>query len=126
MVLTEKEREIAWRRTGKGRGNRWLMLRDIMAFLSLQWMNLTILQDTMMRHKGLSRSKVIEMLEQLTRAGDVIPVSGQLDGMVVSGFAASDKGVKYWIGKRTAIPVGLAEEASRNRPVIKYAGSKNE
>jgi hypothetical protein len=119
MTISDREREIAWKKTGKGRGNRWLMLRDIVAFLSCQWMNLTILQDVLMRHKGLSRSKVIEMLDQLQRSGDVTPVTGDLEGITVMGYAASDQGVTFWLGSRKNIPASIVREAGRSRPVLK-------
>ena len=75
-----------------------------------------------MRFKGLTRGKVIEMLEQLQRSGDVKTVTGELQGITVMGFAASDPGVTYWLGSRKNIPASIVQEASRSRPVLKLGG----
>jgi len=108
MILTDQEREIAWNRSAKGRGNRWRMLRDIMGLLCLQVMNLTEIQDAMMSLKGLSRQKVHTMLDELARAGYIKPTSWSIDGAVYQGWVAGKVGVFYWIGDPDTIPVSLA------------------
>ena len=111
-----QDREIKWDKSAKGKGNRWRMLRDIVALLSLTWMNLTMIQDTMLRHRGLSRSKVVEMLDQLERSGDIKPVSGKIGENVIMGWSTTDQGVSFWIGgTRRNIPVSVA----RVVPIIK-------
>jgi len=99
---------IAWEKSAKGRGNRWRMMRDVVASLALRPLNLTMLQDAMMRLRGITRRKTHQMLEELERAGDVKPTSGTIGGEVVAGYSATEKGVHFWLGgTRKGIPAGI-------------------
>ena len=108
---------IAWRKTGKGRGNRWQMLRDLVALLALKAMSMMMIQDSMLKLRGLTRGKVRELMEDLERAGAIKQTSGTIQGMTLHAFTATENGVKYWIGTRQAIPVHIATVAA----TIKYA-----
>lgn len=99
---------ISWDKSAKGRGNRWRMMRDVVAILSIRPLNLTQLQDALMRLRGITRQKTIQMLEELERAGDVKPVSGLVGGEVIAGYSSTDRGVHFWLeGTRKGIPVGV-------------------
>lgn len=129
-MQTEREREtgtlpiyeqlIAWGRAAKGRGNRWRMLRDIVALTAVKPMNIMMLQDCMLKMKGLTRNKVRELVEDLERAQAVKQTSGDISGVgLVHGWVATDSGVAYWLKTRKAIPAGIVEVASRMRYAVR-------
>lgn len=126
-IVRAQDVVIAWDKSAKGRGNRWRMMRDVVAMLAMRPLNLTQLQDGLMRLRGITRRKTHEMLEELHRAGDVKPVSGRVGGEVIAGYAASDKGVHYWLGgTRKGIPAGVVLVLPTMTPVPKSEVSKNE
>ena len=105
---TEQDKAIRWDKSAKGRGNRWRMIRDVVAALALRPMNLTQTQDAMMRLRGITRRKTHQMMEELERAGDIKPTSGTISGNVIMGYSATDRGVHFWLeGSRRSIPAGL-------------------
>lgn len=104
----ERDVSIAWDKSASGRGNRWRMMRDLVAALAMSPLNLTQLQDAMMRLRGITRAKTHQMLGELERAGDVKPTSGLISGEIIMGYTATAKGVHFWIPKgRKTIPVGI-------------------
>lgn len=117
--MSEQDREIAWKKASKGRGNRWQILRDVVALLSVKSMNMMMIQDCMLKLRGTTRGKVREFLEDLERARAIHQVTGNLRGVTVHGWAATESGVKYWVGARGDIPVRVAQVAS----TIAYAVS---
>lgn len=107
-VVRAQDVAVAWDKSAKGRGNRWRMMRDVVACLAMSPLNLTQLQDAMMRLRGITRRKTHQMLEELERAGDVKPTSGTISGEVIMGYAATVKGVHFWLGgTRKGIPAGI-------------------
>ena len=115
---TEQDKAIRWDKSAKGRGNRWRMMRDVVAALALRPMNLTQTQDAMMRLRGITRRKTHQMMEELERAGDIKPTSGTISGNVIMGYSATDRGVHFWLaGGRRSIPAGLV----RVLPTMVYA-----
>lgn len=110
--MSDQEKEIAWEKSGKGRGNRWQMLRDIVALLSLRSMSVMQLQDCLLNLRGLTRNKVRELMEDLERAKAIKQVTGQVQGIVQHGWAATDFGVAYWVKSRQGIPVRIAQVAA--------------
>lgn len=119
-VVDQRDVAIAWDKSAKGRGNRWRMMRDVVAMLSLRPLNLTQLQDALMRMRGITRRKTHEMLEELERAGDVKPVSGLVGGEVIAGYSATDRGVHFWLeGTRKGIPAGVVRVLPTMTPVPK-------
>jgi len=114
------EQLIEWGRAAKGRGNRWRMLRDIVALTAVKPMNVMMLQDCMLKMKGLTRNKVRELLEDLERAQAVKQTSGDISGIgIVHGWVATDQGVSYWLKNRKAIPAGIVEVASRMQYAVR-------
>lgn len=105
---TEREIEIKWERSAKGRGNRWRMLRDIVALVTIAPMTLMEVQDAMLSLKGLSRSKVSDMLDELSRPVYIKVTSWTLDDHTQMGYVASKKGIHFWIKKAEAIPASIA------------------
>lgn len=110
--MTEQEREMAWKKSAAGRGNRWQILRDVVALLSVKSMNMMMIQDCMLKLRGTTRGKVREFLEDLERAKAIHQVTGQLKGRTVHGWAATETGVRYWLKSRSDIPVRVAQVAS--------------
>lgn len=112
MNSEERDIEISWERSAKGRGNRWRMLRDIVALVATTPMILSEVQDAMLAVKGLSRTKVMDMLEELSRPGFIKVTSWTLDDIVQQGWIASEKGVAFWIKDPELIPASIALVAS--------------
>lgn len=111
---------INWDRAAKGRGNRWRMLRDIVALTSVKPMNIMMIQDCMLKMKGLTRNKVRELTEDLERAAAIKQTSGNISGVgLVHGWVATDPGVSYWLKNRKAIPAGIVEVASRMQYAVR-------
>lgn len=110
--MSNQDREIAWKKSAQGRGNRWQILRDVVALLSLKSMNMMMIQDCCLKLRGLTRHKVRELMEDLERAGALKQVTGNIKGVTVMGWSATEKGVVYWLGSRQAIPVRIAEVAA--------------
>lgn len=103
MMETNQDKAIKWDKSGKGRGNRWRMMRDIVACLALRPMNLMQTQRALLRLRGLTRQKVHQMMMELQDAGDIIEVTGKQ-----MGWATTDRGVHFWIPQgRKAIPAGI-------------------
>lgn len=122
--MSDTEREIAWRKSGKGRGNRWLILRDVVALLSLKSMNMMDIQDCMLKLRGLTRGKVRELMEDLDRAGAISQVTGRDPrGRTVMGWTATNQGVSYWLGSRKAIPAHIAQVVA-TMTVVEQLGVK--
>lgn len=116
----ERDVAIAWDKSAKGRGNRWRMMRDVVATLSLRPLNLTQLQDAMMRLRGITRAKTHQMLGELERAGDVKPTSGTISGEIIMGYSATSKGVHFWLPKgRKTIPAGIVRVLPTLIPAVK-------
>jgi hypothetical protein len=84
------------------------MLRDIVALTSITPMTLVEIQDAMLSLKGLSRGKVSDMVNELTRPGYVRVASWNIDGGVHLGYQSSPKGVVFWIKNPENIPASLA------------------
>lgn len=116
----EKDVSIAWDKSAKGRGNRWRMMRDIVAVLAMRPLNLTQTQDALMRLRGITRAKTHQMMGELERAGDIKPTSGTISGEIIMGYSATDKGIHYWIPKgRKTIPVGVVRVLPTLIPAVK-------
>lgn len=107
-----REREVAWRKSAKGRGNRWQILRDVVALVSMNTLTNNQIQDAMLKLRGITRPKVNELIEDLNRAGALKQVAGTFQGIERWGWSATENGVNYWLGKRTNIPVRIVEVAS--------------
>ena len=103
----EQDKAIAWDKSAKGKGNRWRMMRDVVAALAMRPLNLMQAQDAMMRLRGITRAKTHEMMMELQGAGDIKEVAGKLGDAPFSGWAATDRGVHFWVGSRLKIPAGI-------------------
>jgi len=124
---SDRDKAIAWDKSAKGRGNRWRMMRDVVAMLSLRPMNLTQTQDALMRLRGITRQKTHQMMEELQRAGDIKPVSGRVGGEVIAGYSTTGQGVHFWLGgRRSGIPAGVVLVLPTLIPVQRSEESKNE
>jgi len=114
---SEERREKQWKKSGKGRGNRWLMLRDLLSILSMRPMNNNIVQDTMLLMRGLKRTTVRDMLEQLERTKSIEQLEDASGPIRQWVWVATEGGVQYWIGSRKAIPATIAQAAWTMRVV---------
>lgn len=115
MSISAKEREdreLAWKRAGKGNGLRWLMLRDIVAGVAVMSMPLEKVQDFLLMLRGVSWSTSKTMVEELRRLG-------ALEGNIVEPrtkeeptriyYSATARGVTIFLRTRKHIPVRLAQ-----------------
>ena len=116
--LTETDKVIAWNRAAKGRGNRWRMMRDIVASLAITPMTLMQTQRALMRLRGLTRRMVHGMMLELEDSGDIKQVSGTISGVNFMGWSSSDKGVHFWLGGSIkAIPAMIVRVLPTTPPV---------
>jgi len=111
QLRQEEKKEAQWLKSGKGKGNRWLMLRDLCSILSLRPMSTMMTQDTMLLHRGLKRETVRNMLEQLERTACIEQVRDATGPIAQWVWVATEGGVLYWIGSRNAIPASIAQVA---------------
>lgn len=112
----ERLRLIAWNKSAKGHGLRWKMLRDLMAIVSLAWMDTFLAQVTMRRLWGLKNRTTRDMLEELEAENSV---KQELDDkMKVFKWGATQTGVDYWLKHKTAIPAGIVEVVSTTSSVL--------
>ena len=108
QTLQEEKREKNWKRKGRGNGNRWLMLRDLLAILSLRPMSTALAQDTMFLHRGLKRETVRTMLDQLERTRSIEQLKDASGPIAQWVWVATEGGVRFWIGSRKNIPASIA------------------
>lgn len=111
LLELENKKVKKWNQTGKGKGNRWLMLRDLLAVLSLRPMTMSIVQDTLFLMRGLKRSTVRDMIEQLERTKSVSQVRDVSENTPSWFWVATEEGVLYWIGSRKDIPATIVTAA---------------
>ena len=105
--MTERERIVAWKKRGRGRGLRWHIQREIVAFLSRKASNNTDVQAVMTMMRGISHKKTIELLRELETAQCVVQ---EHDNRMGYYWIATALGVKVYLGDMTAIPLKIAEE----------------
>lgn len=109
------EREIAWRRQGKGNGLRWHILRDVVAGLSLYGMTLEKTQDYLLMLRGVSWNTCRTMLIQLERLEAVL----QDKSPEAFYWSATEKGVTIFLRTRKHIPARIALAVCRTLNVKK-------
>jgi len=117
MSLSTKEREdreLAWKRAGKGNGLRWLILRDIVAGVAVTSMPLEKVQDFLLMLRGVSWSTSRTMLEELIRLGalegNIIEPRTKREPTLIY-YSATQRGVTIFLKSRKHIPVRLAQAA---------------
>lgn len=108
---TEKEEGVIrrWTQRGKGKPIRWKMIRDLMACVSLAWMDTFQAQVAMRRLWGLKPKTTRDLLEELELEGSVIQEKHDAGGY---RWGSTKKGVDFWILKTSAIPATVAVVAS--------------
>lgn len=104
--MSDVEREIAWKRQGKGNGLRWLILRDIVAGVSLMGMNLETLQDYMLMLRGVSWNTSRVMVNELARSRSIEQIGGEDAGVFF--WTATKVGVAVFCRTRKHIPARIA------------------
>jgi len=106
MAYSDVEKEIRWRRKAKGRGLRWMILRDIVAILSRRPLTSMEVQDLMILLRGISHKKSLELLEELKQAKALEQVR-ERDAFY---WRATEIGVIAYLGTRQDTPAKVAEE----------------
>ncbi|MBA7550234.1 hypothetical protein ES705_42744 [subsurface metagenome] len=106
-MTEERQRLVAWKKKARGKGLRWRILRDMVAYLRLHWMTFEELSHVMMRLRGLTRNKLREMLAELQETGDLDHVLDQRIAKWVYG--ATVQGAGFWINGTVGIPAGIVE-----------------
>jgi len=112
VSLTEREKTTlqrrAWKRAGKGKGNKWLMLRDVVVFCALHPWTTTELEDAMLLYRGLSHRKTYEMIQDLERSRALV---SEKDPTIGVYWMATPLGVKLFTGAKVEdIPAFLVRE----------------
>lgn len=111
LAEVQQRKDEKWKRSGKGKGNRWLMLRDLLAIISMRPMGVNLVMDTMFLHRGLKRNTIREMLDQLERTKSIEQVKDASGSMPFWVWVATDGGVQFWIGSRLSIPAHIVQVA---------------
>jgi len=105
--MAERDRVVAWKKRGRGKGLRWHMQREIVGLLSRKASNNTDVQSVMTMMRGMSHKKTIELLRELQEAKCVVQ---EHDNRMGYYWIATSLGVKVYLGNMTAIPLRVAEE----------------
>ena len=107
----EKEEGVIrrWDSRGKGKPIRWKMIRDLVACLSLAWMDTFQAQISMRRLWGLKPKTTRDMLEELELEGSVVQDKYHSGGY---RWGATKTGVAFWVVKPSAIPARIVLVAS--------------
>lgn len=112
MTVSQREREdkeLAWKRAGKGNGLRWLILRDLVAGLSVYPMTMMKAQDYLLMVRGISWNTSRTMIQELERLGAV--ECYQEPEFKTEAYRTTSRGVTIFLRKRLAIPVRLVQAA---------------
>ncbi|MBA7550173.1 hypothetical protein ES705_42681 [subsurface metagenome] len=121
MALSERETqsliEKAWRGRARGRPMRWRILRDMVAVLSLEWMNTSQVQMAMRRLWALKNNTTRDILEELESEGAIIQERD--DKTQIFKWGATREGVKFWILGTENIPAGVVQVVSTTSFVAK-------
>jgi len=107
----EKEEGVIrrWTARGKGKPIRWKMIRDLMACLSLAWLDSFQTQMAMRRLWGLKPKTTRDLLEELELEGSVVQEKHPKGGF---RWGATPDGLAFWVVKTQAIPASVALVAS--------------
>ena len=104
---SEVDKQLAWKKRGKGKGLRWQMLRDIVALLSRQASTSTQVADAMLLRRGMSHNRTNQMLQELESSMAIVQ---ELDKKIGYYWTAREMGVIVFLGSRKAIPAMVARE----------------
>lgn len=100
------EREVAWKRQGKGNGLRWLILRDLVAGVSLIGMPMEKVQDYLLTLRGVSWNTSRVMVNELARSRAIEQIKGEDAGVFF--WTATKMGVSVFCRTRKHIPARIA------------------
>ncbi len=116
---TEKEEKIlrTWKKKAKGRPMRWRILRDVVACVSLAWMTTEQVQIAMSRLWALKNKTTRDILEELEQGRAVEQKKHDQRGFM---WGATEIGVAFWVGSKSAIPAITARVASDSAFVSGY------
>jgi len=110
MSLSDTEKQERktkkWKRAGKGRGNRWLMLRDVVAYCAIRPWTTTEVEDLNVSRRGIIHRTTYGMILELERA-QMIESFSEERGQY---WRATVKGVNVFVGTRQGIPATLVQE----------------
>jgi len=118
----EKEEKVIrrWKQRARGKPIRWRMLRDVVACLSLAWMNTSQVQIAMRRLWALKNKTTRDILEELEQEKSV--VQEREDKSQTFKWGATPDGVAFWVGKTKDIPASVAQVASTSAFVSTLEG----
>lgn len=123
MGLSERELEEkkvkAWERRAKGRGNRWRMLRDLVAACALQPLTTTELEDLHLIRRGITHHVTYAMVLELERARALHAFQEERGQY----WRATEHGVSLFLGSRKDTPAGFAQEVLTFKNVLKFEAS---
>lgn len=105
--VSEIRKEEKWFHRAKGRGNRWRMLRDIIAMCAVQPFTTTEIEDTALLGRGITHTKTYGMIQELERSGALEPIVHEGKAF----WRSSERGVVSFLGMRKAIPARVVEAA---------------
>lgn len=94
-----------WKQAGKGRGLRWLILREILSMCALAHWTTTELEDAALIGRGLSHRKTYEMILELERARCL----EAFQTPVGQHWRTTEHGVNLFLGDMKLIPATIAQ-----------------
>lgn len=120
---TEKEerKQKRWKKQGKGRGNRWLMLRDIVGYCAIRPWTTTELEDLHLARRGIQHRTTYQMIQELERARALESVQEERGQY----WRATDPGVVLFLVKRVNMPAIFVQEVLTIQNVFGFEDSKN-
>lgn len=113
-TMKEVRKQERWKKAGKGRGLRWLILREILSMCALAAWTTTELEDAALIGRGLSHRKTYEMILELERARCLEAFQlphGQF-------WKTTDHGVNLFLGELKNIPAIIAQGVLTIRDVF--------
>lgn len=123
MGLSEREVEEqkvkAWNRRAKGRGNRWRMLRDLVAACAFYPLTTTEMEDLNLVRRGITHHVTYAMVLELERA-QALQAFQEERGQY---WRATEHGVSLFLGSRKATPAGFVQEVLTFKNVLKSEAS---
>lgn len=127
MESTLSDREIderkqkRWKRVGKGKGNRWLMLRDLVGYCAIRPWTTTELEDVHLVRRGIMHRTTYQMIQELERARALETFSEERGQY----WRATEQGVASFLVKRSAMPATFVQAVLDIKNVFGFEDSKN-
>lgn len=124
-TLSDREKEerklVAWKKSARGRGNRWQMLRDLVGYCAIRPWTTTELEDLHLARRGIQHRTTYQMIQELERARALENFSEERGQY----WRATGVGVLLFLGSRKAMLASFVQEVLTIQNVFGFEDSKN-